>query len=76
MKTVGLKIVGIIVIAVIILQFNVVIAATKSELNANSNETDKKIEEAKEELENIDAQKSETLQQVEDLIMQISISSL
>ena len=57
MKTVGLKIVGIIVIAVIILQFNVVIAATKSELNANSNETDKKIEEAKEELENIDAQK-------------------
>ena len=72
MKTVGLKIVGIIVIAVIILQFNVVIAATKSELNANSNETDKKIEEAKEELENIDAQKSETLQQVEDLIMQIS----
>ena len=72
MKTVGLKIVGIIVIAVIILQFNVVIAATKSELNASSNETDKKIEEAKEELENIDAQKSETLQQVEDLIMQIS----
>ena len=72
MKKIGLKIVGIILIAVIILQFNVVIAATKSELNASSNETDKKIEEAKEELENIDAQKSETLQQVEDLIMQIS----
>ncbi len=72
MKKIGLKIVGIIVIAVIILQFNIVLAATKSELNASSNETDKKIEEAKEELENINSQKSETLQQVEDLIMQIS----
>ncbi len=72
MKKIGLKIVGIILIAVIILQFNVVFAATKSELNASSNETDKKIEEAKEELENINSQKSETLQQVEDLIMQIS----
>ena len=72
MKKIGLKIVGIILIAVIILQFNVVMAATKSELNASSNETDKKIEEAKEELENINSQKSETLQQVEDLIMQIS----
>ena len=72
MKKIGLKIVGVILIAIVILQFNVVMAATKSELNASSNETDKKIEEAKEELENINAQKSETLQQVEDLIMQIS----
>ena len=72
MRKIGLKIVGMIVIAVVILQFNVVLAATKSELNASSNEADKKIEEAKEELENINAQKSETLQQVEDLIMQIS----
>ena len=72
MKKIGLKIIGIMIIAIIILQFNVVIAATKSELNASSNETDQKIEEAKEELENINAQKSETLQQVEDLIMQIS----
>ena len=72
MKKIGLKIIGIIVIAVILLQFNVVLAATKSELNASSNETDQKIEEAKEELENINTEKSETLQQVEDLIMQIS----
>lgn len=72
MRKIGLKIVGMIVIAVILLQFNVVFAATKSELNASSNETDKKIEEAKEELENINAEKSDTLQQVEDLIMQIS----
>ncbi len=72
MKKIGLKIIGIMIIAIIVLQFNVVIAATKSELNASSNETDQKIEEAKEELENINAEKSETLQQVEDLIMQIS----
>lgn len=72
MKKIALKIVGIIVITIILLQFNVVLAATSSELNASKTETDKKIEEAKEELENIDAEKSETLQQVEDLIMQIS----
>ncbi len=72
MRKIGLKIVGMIVIAVILLQFNVVFAVTQSELNASRNETDKKIEEAKEELEHIDAEKSETLQQVEDLIMQIS----
>ena len=72
MKKIGLKIVGIIVIAIIALQFNVVLAATSSELNASKTETDKKIEEAKEELENINSEKSETLQQVEDLIMQIS----
>ena len=72
MKKIALKIVGIIVITVILLQFNVVLAATSSELNASKTETDKKIEEAKEELEHIGAEKSETLQQVEDLIMQIS----
>ena len=72
MKKIGLKIVGIIIITIFVLQYNVVIAATRSELNASSEETDQKIEEAKEELENIDAEKSATLQQVENLIMQIS----
>ena len=72
MKKIGLKIVVMIVIAVILLQFNVVFAVTQSELNASRNETDKKIEEAKEELEHIDAEKSDTLQQVESLITQIS----
>ena len=72
MKKIALKIVGIIVITVILLQFNVVLAATSSELNASKTETDKKIEEAKEELEHIDAEKSDTLQQVESLITQIS----
>ena len=72
MKKIGLKILGILITAIILLQYNVVIGATKSELNASSSETDQKIEEAKEELENISAEKSETLQQVEELITQIS----
>lgn len=72
MKKIGLKILGILIITVILLQYNVVMAATKSELNASNTETDKKIEEAKEELENISSQKSETLQQVEELISEIS----
>ena len=72
MKKITLKIIEIIVLAVILLQFNIVLAATSSELNASKTETDKKIEEAKEELEHIDAEKSQTLQQVEDLILQIS----
>ncbi len=72
MKKIGLKICGIGLVVSILLQYHVVVAVTKSELNASSNETDKKIEEAKEELENIQSEKSETLQQVEDLITQIS----
>ena len=72
MKNIGLKILGVLIIVIIMLQYNVVIAATKSELNASSSETDQKIQEAKEELENINAEKSETLQQVEELITQIS----
>ena len=72
MKKIGLKILGILIITIILAQFNTVIAVTKSELNASSNETDQKIEEAKEELENINTQKSETLQQVEELITEIS----
>ena len=72
MKKICLKILGVLIIAIISLQYNVVIGATRSELNARSSETDKKIEEAKEELENISAEKSETLQQVEELITQIS----
>lgn len=72
MKKIGLKIVGIVIIAIVLLQYNVVIAATKAELNASSEETDQKIEEAEAELESIEAEKSEILQQVEELIIQIS----
>ena len=71
MKKISLKILGILTIIIIFTQVNV-FATTKSELKQNSNNTDKKIEEAKEELEGIKAEKSETLKQVEGLISEIS----
>ncbi len=71
MKKISLKILGILTIIIMFAQVNV-FAATKSELKENSSDTDKKIEEAKEELEGIQAEKSETLKQVESLITEIS----
>ena len=72
MKKLSLKIKGILIIGIFLLQNSVAIAATKTELNNSQAETDKKIEEAKEELEGIQAEKSETLQEVEKLTTQIS----
>ena len=71
MKKISLKILGVLTIIIMFAQVNV-FAATKSELKENSSDTDKKIEEAKEELEGIQAEKSETLKQVESLITEIS----
>lgn len=71
MKKIFLKILGTAMIIILFLQLNV-LAVTKSELNKDSKDTDKKIEEAKEELEGIKSEKSETLKQVENLITQIS----
>lgn len=72
MKKLSLKIIVILIIGIFLLQNSVAIAATKTELNNSQAETDKKIEEAKEELEGIQAEKSETLQEVEKLTTQIS----
>lgn len=72
MKKNIVRILGILVIAVVLVQCSVVKAASKSELNQDSKETDKKIEDAKKELEGIKSEKSETLQQVETLITEIS----
>ena len=71
MKKISLKILGVLTIIIMFAQVNV-FAATKSELKENSSDTDKKIEKAKEELEGIQAEKSETLKQVESLITEIS----
>lgn len=72
MKKLSLKIIGLLIIGIFLLQSSVAIAATKTELNNSKTETDKKIEEAKEELEGIQTEKSETLQEVEKLTTQIS----
>ena len=72
MKKISLKILGILIITIVVFQYSEVMAASKSELNSDKNETDKKIQDAKDELDNIGAEKSQTLQQVEDLMAQIS----
>ena len=71
MKKIILKLIAIIIITIICLQYNV-LAASKSELSADSKETQQKIDDAKEELEGIKTEKSETLQQVEELMSEIS----
>ncbi len=72
MKKLGLKVIGVVIIAVVLLHSSMVFSATKSQLNSSNAETDKKINQAKEELEDIKTEKSETLKQVEELIGQIS----
>ena len=72
MKKVMLKIVGVLIIVIFLLQSNIVIAAeTQNSLNNKQKDTNQKIEEAKEELQNIKTEKSDTLKQVEDLMSQI-----
>lgn len=72
MRRLGKQILIILVIGTLILHSNIVIAATKSQLNQSSSETDKKIDEAKEKLEGIHSEMSETMKQVEELTYQIS----
>ena len=72
MKKLGTKIVGVIVIVIILLQSSIAIAATESELNNNNMIMEKKINEAKENLDEIEKEKSATLKQVEQLTGQIS----
>ena len=72
MKKIFLKILGLLLILVILVQYNIVIATTKTELNDSKTDTEQKIQDAKDELEHIEEEKSETLQQVEELILQIS----
>ena len=72
MKKIFLKILGLLLILVILVQYNIVVATTKTELNNSKTDTEQKIQDAKDELEHIEEEKSETLQQVEELILQIS----
>ena len=68
MKRIGLKIIGIILVAVVILQYNSVMAVSQKDLdNVNS-----EIEDKKEELEDVKNEKSETMQDVKDLSTQIA----
>lgn len=72
MKNLGLKIIGLLLIGIFLLQSNIVLAESTSNLKSQQSENNKKINEAKEELEDIKEEKSETMQQVEELSSKIS----
>ncbi len=68
MKRIGLKILGVVLVTIIILQFNVVMAVSQEDLdNVNS-----EIEDKKEELETVQNEKSEAMSEVENLTTKIS----
>jgi len=73
MKNKILKLIGSLVIGIILIQSNIVIAVDKesADLKNQQNSNNEKINEAKKELENIKAEKSETMKQVENLTSQI-----
>lgn len=68
MKKLSLKILGLLIIGIILIQSNIVLAVSQTDLS----ETNKKIQQAEDELDNIQSQKSETLKQVEQITSQIS----
>lgn len=74
MKKLGLKIIGILVIGIFLLQSSIVIAANSEEtkLKNEQNEINNEKKEAESDLKEVQAQKSETMQQVEELSTQIS----
>ncbi len=68
MKRIALKILGVVLVTIIVLQFNVVMAVSQKDLdNVNS-----EIEDKKEELEDVQNEKSQTMTEVESLTTQIS----
>lgn len=71
MKNFNFKMIAVLLI-VIILQSSIVIAASTTELTNQKNENDKKINEAKSDLEDVKAEKSETVKQVEELSSKIT----
>ena len=71
MKKIGEKILGILICSIIILQSNVALAVSETDLKNEQNENNKKINEATSNLENVQVKKSETVKQVEELSTQI-----
>lgn len=74
MKSIGQKMLAILVVGIILIQgnINLVVAESQSSLQSQQSQNNEKINETKEELENIQAEKSEAQKQVENLTSQIS----
>lgn len=73
MKKLSLKILGILIIAILLLQTSAVFATSDNTiLNSQKNENNKKITEKQSDLEDVKEEKSQTQQQVNDLSTKIS----
>lgn len=73
MKKLSLKILGILIIAILLLQTSAVFATSdNTTLNSQKNENNKKITEKQSDLEDVKEEKSQTQQQVNDLSTKIS----
>lgn len=74
MKRLGLKIVGVVVIAIFLLQSSVILAASseQTKLNNEKNKINSDKEQSEAELKKVQAEKSETVKEVEELSTQIS----
>ena len=68
MKKIVLKILGIVLVSILVLQYNIVIAASQKELDAVNNQ----IEEKKDELEDVKSEKSQAMSEVEKISNQIA----
>ncbi len=68
MKKVALKILGIVLISILVLQYNIVIAASQKELDAVNDQ----IEDKKDELEDVKSEKSQAMAEVEKISSQIA----
>lgn len=72
MKKIIYNIMLITIILIIIVQQNLSIAVTKTELNNEQKDLDEQIQKAEDELDGIQSEKSETLKQAENLTIEIS----
>lgn len=73
MKKLGLKILGILIVAIMLLQTSAVFATSETDkLNSQKTENEKKINDKKSDLEDVKEEKSDTQQQVNDLSSKIS----
>ena len=77
MKKLSLKILGILIIAILLLQTSAVFATSDNTiLNSQKNENNKKITEKQSDLEDVKEEKSQTQQQVNDLSTKYPLSKL
>lgn len=72
MKNLGVKVLGVLVTLIMLLQTSVVLAASQSELKNQQSEVNSQIEDKKEELEEIKTEKSQTMSEVENLTNKIT----